>query len=185
MSEQEPPTNDVTQGISDRISHELPVIPHSLRAFIEGAVTNDRQMMAFVEAPGAALRAAGIPIDTRALSAKDTDGLRDVLGNLRNAVTAGLVNKDFRFEDVFKSAGSVAYQEQRSTSETYAYHNFDHSTDGQSSENKSHTEGGIKADFSKAGLGRMRDINLPMINPEHLSRITEHLQEQIRQIRQQ
>jgi hypothetical protein len=129
-------------------------------------------MMAFVESPGAALQAAGVPIDVSSLTKTDMDRLKDVLGRLRNMVANGKLARDFRFEDVFEMTQPVAYQEQRSTSESYAYTNFDHSTEGQSAENKSHTEGGIKTDFSKSGLGRVEDIMAPLISPSDLTVIS-------------
>jgi hypothetical protein len=155
-----------------RLSFELPMVPFSLRAFVERAVSDDRLMMSFVESPGNALRAAGVPISADCLTKSDTDRLKDVLGRMRNLVAAGKLARDFRFEDVFVIASPVAYQEQRSTSESYAYTNFDHSQDGQSSENKSHTEGGIKTDFAKSGLGRIEDIFAPMISPGVLAAIS-------------
>jgi len=160
----------------ERLSFELPMVPFSLRAFVERAVSDDRFMMSFVESPGNALRAAGVPVDVDCLTRTDTDRLRDVLGKLRNLVAAGKLSKDFRFEDVFVIANPVAYQEQHSTSESYAYQNFDHSQDGQSSENKSHTEGGIKTDFSKSGLGRVEDIFAPLISPGALAAISALMQ---------
>ncbi|QBR70989.1 hypothetical protein CU048_06510 [Beijerinckiaceae bacterium] len=120
----------------------------------------------------AALQAAGVPIDTNLLTRRDTDRLRDVLGRLRNMVVAGKLARDFRFEEVFAVAQPNAYQEQRSTSESYAYTNFDHSADGQSAENKSHTEGGIKTDFSSHGFGRVSEILAPLINPADLATIS-------------
>lgn len=156
---------------SARLSFELPMVPYSLRAFVEKAVSDDRFMMSFVESPGSALRAAGVPVDADCLTKSDTDRLRDVLGKLRNLVATGKLAKDFRFEDVFVIANPVAYQEQHSTSESYAYQNFDHSQSGQSSENKSHTEGGIKTDFAKSGLGRIEDIFAPLISPGALAAI--------------
>ena len=150
---------------SSRISFALPVVPFSLRAFVERAVRDERTMMSFVEIPGAALSAAGVPIDAACLTRTDTDQLRDVLGKLRNMVASGKIARDFRFEDVFAISDPAAYQEQRSTSESYAYQNFDHSPGGTSAENKSHTEGGIKTDFFKSGLGRVEDILAPLISP--------------------
>jgi hypothetical protein len=155
-----------------RISFALPVVPVSLRDFIERAIRDERTMISFVESPGTALRAAGIPIDTACLTRIDTDRLRDVLGKLRNMVASGKIARDFRFEEVFAISENASYQEQRSTSETYANVNFDHSTQGQSAENKSHTEGGIKTDFSKSGLGRVEDIFAPLISPGDLASIT-------------
>ncbi len=157
---------------SPRIDFELPVVPHALRNFIERAVQDERTMLSFVEAPGPTLVGAGVPVDLKCLTKRDTDRLRDVLGQLRNMVAAGTLAKDFRFEEVFTVAQPNAYQEQRSTSESYAYTNFDHSQDGQSSENKSHTEGGIKADFSAHGIGRVEDIMAPLINPGDLATIS-------------
>jgi hypothetical protein len=160
------------QSTTPRLTIELPTVPFALRAFVEKAVNEERTMMSFVEAPGATLQAAGVPIDTSRLTKADTDRLRDVLGRLRNMVASGKLAKDFRFDDVFSVAKPNAYQEQNSTSETYAYTNFDHSQDGQSAENKSHTEGGIKTDFAKSGVGRIEDIFAPLINPADLATIS-------------
>jgi hypothetical protein len=156
----------------ERISIELPMVPHSLRGFVERAVTDERFMLAFVESPGNALRSAGVPVDADCLTKADTDRLLLVLGRLRNLVASGKVARDFRFERVFAVANPVAYQEQTSHEETYAYKNFDHSTEGQSAENKSSTEGGIKTEFSKKGLTRIEDIFAPLISPGVLAEIT-------------
>ena len=86
---------------SERLSFELPMVPFSLRAFVEKADFDDRFMLSFVESPGNALRAAGVPVDPDCLTKSNTDRLRDVLGKLRNLVAAGKLAKDFRFEDVF------------------------------------------------------------------------------------
>jgi len=129
--------------------------------------------MSFVESPGNALRAAGVPIQVEDLTKDDTDRLRDVIVNLRSLMDNDKIASDFRFEDVFKIASQVSYQEQHSSTESYAYTNFDHSQDGQSAENKSSTEGGIKDNFSKAGLGRnIEDIAAPLISPGDLAAIT-------------
>jgi hypothetical protein len=94
---------------SGRISFDLPLTPHALRAFIEKAVQDEHTMLAFVESPGTALRAAGVPIEMDCLTRSDCDRLIQVLGNLRNLVASGLLARDFRFEDVFTIADSVAY----------------------------------------------------------------------------
>jgi len=163
---------------NERISFDLPAVPYALRAFIERAVTDERVMLSFVESPGTALRAAGVPIDMSCLTRGDCDRLTLVLGRLRNLVASGNIKKDFRFEQVFTIGATVEYQEQTSHSESYAAHNFDHSQDGQTAENKSSTEGGIKDDFSKAGLGRkdFGDIVAPLINPGDLAAITALMQ---------
>jgi hypothetical protein len=155
-----------------RLSFALPMVPYSLRSFVERAVTDDRFMLSFVESPGHALRAAGVPVDPMCLKKADTDRLQSVLGRLRNLIAEGKVARDFRFEAVFAVADPVAYQEQTSREESYAYKNFDHSQEGTSSENKSHTEGGIKTEFSKKGLGRIEDIFAPLISPGVLAEIT-------------
>jgi hypothetical protein len=43
---------------NERISFDLPMVPYSVRAFIEKAVNDERTMLSFVESPGTALRAA-------------------------------------------------------------------------------------------------------------------------------
>lgn len=122
--------------------------------------------------------AAGVPIDFECLTKSDCDRLKLVLGNLRNLVKEGKVARDFRFEDIFVLATPVAYQEQHSHSESYAYVNFDHSQEGQSSENKTTTEGGIKENFAKSGLGKpnMEEILAPLINPGDLATIATLMQ---------
>lgn len=162
---------------STRISFELPVVPYALRAFIEKAVTDDRTRMSFVESPGNALRAAGVPMQVEDLTKDDTDRLLGVIGNLRALIENDKIASDFRFEDVFKIASQDGYQEQRSSSEAYAETNFDHSQEGHSAENKSSSEGGIKDNFSKAGLGRrIDDISAPLISPGDLASITALMQ---------
>ena len=162
----------------ERISFQLPVVPHSLRAFVEKTVKDERMMLSFVESPESALRAAGIPIQLECLTRSDYDRLKLVLGKLRNLVADGKIAKDFRFEDVFSFAGLVAYQEQYSSTESYAYTNFDHSTDGQSSENRSSREGGIKNDFSKAGIRGLdvEEIVAPMLRAGDLAAIATLMQ---------
>jgi hypothetical protein len=166
----------------ERISFELPRVPHSLRGFIEKAVTDERTMLSFVESPGSALRAAGVPIQAECFTRADCDRLIHVLGALRNLVADGAIARDFRFERVFTVADTVAYQEQHSSTETYAEKNFDHSQEGHSAENKSSTEGGIKSDFSKAGIltRPIEDIVAPLLSPGDLASIAALMQANIK-----
>lgn len=156
----------------ERLSFELPMVPYSLRGFVERAVMDERFMLTFVESPGIALRAAGVPVEEKCLTKADTDRLQAVLGRLRNLVSAGKIARDFRFEQIFAVQSPVAYQEQSTREETHAYKNFDHSQEGTSAEKKSTTEGGIKTEFSKKGLSRIEDIFAPLISPSVLAQIT-------------
>jgi hypothetical protein len=169
----------------ERLSFELPMVPYSVRGFVERAVTDERFMLTFIESPGNALRAAGVPVDAKCLTKTDTDRLQAVLGRLRNLVSSGKIARQFRFEEVFAVANPVAYQEQSSREESHAYKNFDHSTEGTSAENKSSTEGGIKTEFSKKGLSRIEDIFAPLISPSVLAEISALMEANLKVIERQ
>lgn len=166
---------------SDRISFQLPAVPHSLRAFIEKAVRDQHCMLAFVESPITALRAAGVPIQTECLTKADCDRLVRVLGKLRNLVASGKLTKDFRFEDVLVFDPSVAYQSSQTLSDSFTEKNFDHSTDGHDSEQKSSTDQGIKNNFQNSGITQKfgDDIIAPLISPGDLAAIVTLMQAKI------
>ncbi len=167
-----------------RISFQLPAVPHSLRAFIETAVKNDRTMMGFVESPVAALRGAGVPVQAESLTKNDCDRLVRVLGKLRNLVASGKIAKDFRFEEVFTIGGNVEYEQTKSSTDSYIEKNFDHSTEGHDSEQKSSTEEGIKTNFQTFGLPqRLGDeIIAPLLSPGNLVAIATLMQAKLEQV---
>ena len=170
----------MTNVINERISFDLPAVPYSLRAFIEHAVKDERTMLSFVESPGTALRAAGVPIQTDCLTKADCDRLKLVLGKLRNLVASGKIAKDFRFEEVFSVAGNVAYEQTKSSEEAYAEKNFDHSQEGHDAERKSSTEEGISKNFAGFPNRAIDDIIAPLISPGDLAAITTLMNAKIR-----
>jgi hypothetical protein len=158
----------------ERISFQLPLVPHSLRAFIEQAVRDQRTMMSFVESPKLALQTAGVAVDLEKLTRADYGRLVRVLGKLRNLVAEGKLGRDFRFEEVFTIDEDVFYQQTKTETDSYVEKNFDHSTEGHDSEQKSSTEEGIYTQFQTFGTptGRMELVTLPLISPGDLAVIT-------------
>jgi hypothetical protein len=163
---------------SSRLSFDLPAVPNSLRAFIEAAVKDQRLMLAFVESPVTALRASGVPIKTDCLVKADCDRLVRVLGKLRNLVASGKIAKDFRFEEVFTIGANVEYEQTKSSTDSYIEKNFDHSTEGHDSEQKSSTEEGIKTNFQPFGLPQQigDEIIAPLLSPGALAAIVTQMQ---------
>jgi len=166
---------------SNRISFQLPVVPHSLRRFIETAVKDQRSMLAFVESPITALRAAGVPIQADCLTKSDCDRLVRVLGNLRNLVESGKVAKEFRFEDVFTIAGNVEYEQTSSSTDAYGDKNFDHSMEGHEAETKSSTSEGIHTKFGGLPERLGDEIIAPLLSPGNLAAIFTLMQGKINQ----
>jgi hypothetical protein len=157
-------------------------VPYALRLFIEKAIRDERTMLSFVESPGNALRAAGVPIDTACLKRADCTRLVRVLGRLRNLVASGKIAKDFRFEEIFTVGASVMYEQTKSSTDSYIEKNFDHSTEGHDAETKSSTEEGIHTNFQPFGMPSrdLDDIVAPLLSPGDLAAITTAMQATIR-----
>jgi hypothetical protein len=169
---------------SVRISFALPIVPQSLRAFVEKAATNQRFLAAFFESPLAALHGAGVPIRPEGLTQQDFDRWFTVLGNLQKLVASGKIAKDFQFEQVFKIGRSATYESANASTHSASNVTFDHSTAGTSAFSKAGTRQGISAGFPVAGLsthpGQLGDqIIAPLLSPAHLATIATLMQAQL------
>lgn len=162
-----------------RISVQLPVVPHSLRNFIEKTVKDEGSMLAFVESPIAALRGAGVPIQAELLTKSDCDRIIRVLGNLRNLVTSGQIAQDFRFEQIFTVAANVEYEQTMTESEAYCSQNFTPDTE---CDRKSHTEEGVSKNWAGAPDDLGDEIIAPLLSPGNLAAIFTGMQVNINEI---
>jgi hypothetical protein len=164
-----------------RINLDLPLVPQSLKSFIEKAVMDERAMLSFIESPKNALTAAGIPIETKKLTRADCEQLIKVLGNLRNLVASGKLAKEFRFEEVFTTGHNVLFESGPTREETYCEKNFDHSTEGYSCETSKGSYVGRYLEFSNSGkYTRLTDdISAPLLSPGDLTAITISMQNKI------
>jgi len=165
---------------SDRVNFALPVVPQSLKAFIEKAVNNQRFMLAFVESPLSALHGAGVPVRADRLTQTDFDRFILVLGRLRNLVANGTIPKNFQYEAVFTIGADVEYEQTNTSSDSYCTQNFDHSVDGSTCEQTSSTETGIQTNFS-GGVSEQvgDDIIAPLLSPGNLAAIATLMEAQI------
>lgn len=118
----------------ERIEFRLPSAPHTLRAFIEKTVRDERAFRIFTESPVKTLVSAGVPISEKALTEEDCVRLIDVIDGLRVLVEGKKLAKDFQFEEVFKVEKESIYKTSRSSKTKTCCH-----TEFDSSHHSSHT----------------------------------------------
>lgn len=179
-----PTIRGINMKTDKRITFELPMVPHSLRAFIEKTVKDERSMFSFFENPVIALRAAGVPIDEGCLRKSDCDRLVRVLGKMRRLVADNKLAKDFRFEDVFTIGADVTTETTDTHSDTYINRHFTPDTD---SETHAETTEGMHTNFKPFGFGRILEesgIIAPLLSAGDLAEIATRMDLAVKTLQQ-
>jgi hypothetical protein len=171
-----------------RIELRVPIMPHSLRGFIEKAIRDDRFFQTLLESPADALANAGLPIKVDSFTGRDYLRLVTVLGNIRSYVKENNLDRTIRFEDLFGISIDVALANEERQKTVGEDRKWDKSEPRRAEEKESKT--GVTEDFKKSGVdfGLDRAILIaPLINPavlaEILVRIDESLEHKMSQFR--
>lgn len=161
-----------------RIELRVPMMPRSLRGFIEKIIRDDRAFESLIESPATALAAAGLPLKGDCFTGRDYVRLIMVLGNIRNYVKENNLDRAIRFEDLFGISSSDDIANKNRQENVGENRKFDRSEPNKVEERESNT-GAVK-DWGGVSLGLDQVIlTAPLLNAADLAEILSRIDEGI------
>jgi hypothetical protein len=169
---------DKLQG--KRVELSIPMMPSSLRGFIEKIIRDDRAFESLIESPATTLAAAGLPLKVDGFTGRDYVRLIMVLGNIRTYVKENKIDRAIRFEDLFGITSAADLANTTKQTNIGENKNFDRSEPSKVESKGSNT--GATKTWSGVAVGLGLDeviLTAPLLNPSDLADILSRIDEGI------